>query len=376
MHADQIIDLKTVRLAWDKKTNDWKRSSTGDIEFAYIERPSGRLRYKTTRLADEPSAQAFVKELKADLGDHQKDLAVEPTFAEITEIYQKEKRLSKSFKYVISVPIAMFGDRRLSSITAPEILAYKAKRRETVGDGRIRNEVGYIKTIRQFAVDHEFIPFEKVARLSKIERPQEEDQPERVALTAAESNRLWDIVTAYKHGNAKHVERLSRAARWGAIAIDTGARKMAICTLRWSTQIDFANDLIHFDKCDEKIPKNKKRGKSPMSPRLKALLQRAYAERTSDYVLDSKADIENMWASAIRDTEFEHVHPHLLRHSFITNMILNGTDVYIVAKIVGDNPLTIIKRYEHILPESVRDKVKWSDGQKAAEPLLKLVAAE
>ena len=163
MHADQIIDLKTVRLAWDKKTNDWKRSSTGDIEFAYIERPSGRLRYKTTRLADEPSAQAFVKELKADLGDHQKDLAVEPTFAEITEIYQKEKRLSKSFKYVISVPIAMFGDRRLSSITAPEILAYKAKRRETVGDGRIRNEVGYIKTIRQFAVDHEFIPFEKVA---------------------------------------------------------------------------------------------------------------------------------------------------------------------------------------------------------------------
>ena len=113
-----------------------------------------------------------------------------------------------------------------------------------------------------------------------------------------------------------------------------------------------------------------------MSPRLKALLHRAYAERTSDYVLDSKADIENMWASAIRGTEFEHVHPHLLRHSFITNMILNGTDVYIVAKIVGDNPLTIIKRYEHILLESARDKVKWSDGQKAAEPLLKLVAAE
>ena len=200
------------------------------------ERPSGRLRYKTTRLADEPSAQAFVKELKADLGDHQKDLAIEPTFAEIAEIYQKEKRLSKSFKYVISEPIKTFGDRRLSSITAPEILAYKAKRRETVGDGHIRNEVGYIKTIRQFAVDHEFIPFEKVQRLSKIERPQEEDQPERVAVTAAESNRLWDIITAYKHGNAKHVERLSRAARWGAIAIDTGARKMAICTLRWSTR--------------------------------------------------------------------------------------------------------------------------------------------
>jgi integrase len=370
MHA--TIDLKTVRLAWDKKTNDWKRSSTGDIEFVYVERPSGRLRYKTTRLAGEPDAQAFVRALKADLGDHQAAQTIEPTFREVAEIYQRDKRLSPSFKYVISVPIAKFGDRRLSSISAPEILAYKAERRQTVGDGRIRNEIGYIKTIRQWAVDHDFIAADK--KLSKIERPQEEEQPERIALTADESNALWDVVTAYKHGNARRVERLSRAARWGAIAIDTGARKMAICTLRWSTQIDFANDLIHFDKCDEKIPKNKKRGKSPMSPRLKALLLRAYAERTSDTVLDSKSDIEGMWASA-RGTEFAHVNPHLLRHSFITNMILNGTDVYIVAKIVGDNPLTIIKRYEHILPESVRDKIRWSASQQAIKPLLELAAA-
>ena len=370
---DTTIDLKTVRLAWDKKTNDWKRSSTGDIEFAYIERPSGRLRYKTTRLAGEPDAQAFVRALKADLGDCQAVQTTEPTFREVAEIYQRDKRLSPGFKYVIKAPLDKFGDRRLSSISAPEILAFKAERRLNVGDGSIRSEIGYIRTIRAWAVDHEFIPADK--KLSKIERPQEAALPERIALTADETDRLWDKVTAYRHPQYRRVERLSRAARWGAIAIDTGARKMAICTLRWSTQIDFANDVIHFDKCDEKIPKNKKRGKSPMSPRLKALLLRAYKERTSDYVLDSKFDIEDTWASA-RGEEFAHVNPHLLRHSFITNMILNGTDVYIVAKIVGDNPLTIIKRYEHILPESVREKVKWSDGQKAAEPVLKLVAAE
>ena len=203
---DTTIDLKTVRLAWDKKTNDWKRSSTGDIEFVYVERPSGRLRYKTTRLAHEPDAQAFVRALKADLGDHQAAQTIEPTFREVAEIYQKEKRLSPSFKRVISVPLSHFGDRRLSSITAPEILAYKAERRRTVSDGSIRNEIGYIKTIRSWAVDHEFISADR--KLSKIERPQEEAQPERIALTADESNRLWDKVTAYKHPQPRRVERL------------------------------------------------------------------------------------------------------------------------------------------------------------------------
>jgi integrase len=374
LKSDQTIDPHTVKLAWDKAANDWRRSKlTGNIDYACITRPDGRKNYWTTGCADEPNAAAFVRALKADLLEHLVDKHVEPTFAEIAEIYAREKRLNGSFKYVIGMPLKTFGDRRLSSISAPEILAYKATRRATVGDGRIRNEVGYIKTIRQFAVDHEFIPYEKAVRLSKIERPKEEAQPERVALTADETDALWLMVTAYRHGNARHATRLSRAARWGAIAIDTGARKMAICTLRWA-QVDFANELIRFDKCEEKIPANKKRGVSPMSPRLKAFLIRARAEATGPYVLDSPADIEGMWSSAVRGSEFERVHPHLLRHTFITQMILNGTDVYIVGKMVGDNPLTLIKRYEHILPDSVRSRVKWNDSQKGAP--LRLVAAE
>jgi hypothetical protein len=98
--TEQTIDLQTLRLAWDDRSNDHRRNTTGKIEYCFIERPSGRVRYKSTGYRDEPSAQAFVKALKGDLAEHQHGQADEPTFAEVLDLYVRSKRgKENSFAY-------------------------------------------------------------------------------------------------------------------------------------------------------------------------------------------------------------------------------------------------------------------------------------
>jgi integrase len=266
----------------------------------------------------------------------------------------------------------VWGDRKLSSITKRDLIDYESERRRKVGDGAIRNELGALQTLRKFPIDANLVPFDKVARLIKIERPAQEQQSNRAALTEDETDQLWDIFTGYAPGGHDS-KRLSRLARFGAIAIDTGSRKEAVCELKWK-QVDLVNKLIHFDEPGYKLPKNKLRGKAPMTPRLEQLLLRARAEAQTEFVLDNGGSIDWTWATCLdRCPAFKDVFPHLLRHSFITQMIARGNNLYFVGKIVGDSPTTM-KRYEHLQPGFIRDQMIWGAAQKQVATLK--IAAE
>jgi integrase len=375
------IDLKTIKLAIDKRTGDYRRNTTGKIEYTFIERPSGRKRYGSTDCESVEDAQTFLRGLKGDLHEHQSKRD-EATIAEAADLYVKDKNGQTSYKFHIMPVLRAFGDRRFSSLTAPELIEYKAERRKTNSEGSIRNEIGALKTIRAWAIANGLIPREKVALLVDIKRPAEEKVSKRGALSDAECDRLWTILTTYVPYSTDP-KRLSRVARAGAIAIDTGARREAIETLKWA-QVDFENKLIHFDEhLDRPMPKNKKRGKAPMSVRLEALLRRAEAEKTGPWVLDIPGEVDETFKTAIRGTEFAkdarlaagkfEVTFHIFRHSFITNAIKRGNNIVFVAKIVGDTVQMLMDRYAHLQPGFVRDQVIWADSQRAA---VRLVAAE
>jgi integrase len=366
------INPKTIKLAWDKKANDYRRNSTGKIEYVCQDRePPCRLRYFSTDCDRVEDAQTFVRGLKADLLDHE-GKNVEPTIGEIADLYLKDRPTMRQGEIKVRRIVAAFGDRRFTSLTSVDLIEYKAVRRKApVNDTTLRNELSLLKTIRTFAckLRPAIIPRDKVGDLVDIDLPPTA-KTNRRALTPDEIERVRDLFLSYDpyahaRPEGKEPTRLSRLARFGAIAIDTGARKAAIETLKWS-QVNFDAKLIEFDACDEAVPFNKRRAKCPMSERLEALLLQAKAEARSEWVLDGPGTIERTFKAAIKGTEFEgRLHAHLFRHSFITHMLLNGNPVALVSQMVADGPQTLA-RYTHVTTEYARDNVVWGKRRDAA----------
>jgi integrase len=364
------IDPKSIKLWWNKKTNDWHRNTTGKIELTCKDRaPPHHHRAFSTGCERFEDAQAVVRKAKADLLEHEgKD--IEPTIGEIADLYLKDRPTMRQGEIKVRRIVNAFGDRRFTSLTSVDLIEYKAARRKAVNDTTLRNELSLLKTIRTFAckLRPAIIPRDKVGDLVDIDLPPTA-KTNRRALTPDEIERVRDLFLSYDpyahvRPEGKEPARLSRLARFGAIAIDTGARKAAIETLKWS-QVNFDAKLIEFDACDEAVPFNKRRAKCPMSERLEALLLQAKAEARSEWVLDGPGTIERTFKAAIKGTEFEgRLHAHLFRHSFITHMLLNGNPVALVSQMVADGPQTLA-RYTHVTTEYARDNVVWGKRRDA-----------
>lgn len=129
-------------------------------------------------------------------------------------------------------------------------------------------------------------------------------------------------------GEAK---RLMQAARdphvelFIVLAIATGARHTAILDLTWA-RVDFERGLIQYDETLPPDPMNrswrKGRATVPMSALTRAALERAYAGRRTDYVIEHGGrrlkSIREGFANAVARAGLSEVTPHTLRHSVST----------------------------------------------------------
>jgi integrase len=239
----------------------------------------------------------------------------------------------------------MFGSKNLTHINSVNLSRYRRERRENISDGSLRRELGALKAC---------LAWGRRQRLHAVDLPEIELPPEGAprtrVLTLAEEAEVRAIAL-----NTSGV-RLSRLARFTAIGLDCGARKAAIETLEWR-QVDMVKGFIDFD-LPGRAKSVKRRAKAPVPPRLKPLLLRAWDERDGPYVLDHAGDIRKPWATAFRGTAHANLHPHDLRRTFITLAIEAGVNIEAVARIVGDNPATLRKHYQHHQPQWMQDEMQ------------------
>jgi integrase len=222
-----------------------------------------------------------------------------------------------------------FGKMALAEISPYDVERYKEKRRKTVSGPGINRELAVLKSMLNRAGDWGFAKLSEnpVSKVSYFP----ERHVERI-LTDEEAARL--------------VAACGQAVRPVVVtALNTGMRRGEILDLRWEN-VDFERRFIRVERS-----KNGRSRKVPMNSRLAAELRRLRSNGTP-YVFTQRAgerlkSIVTAFKTACRHAAIGHVRFHDLRHTFATNLVMNGVDLVTVKEILGHSDISMTVRYSH-----------------------------
>lgn len=207
-------------------------------------------------------------------------------------------------------------------------------------------------------------------------------QKERRVLTLNEQ----EILLKYSKGALRDLVEVS---------LSTGMRTGEIRALEWS-DIDFENKVIHITgtlaelggKVFKETPKTKTSARDiPMLENVEKIFMRIKEEQEIKKAklgdkYQSKEGLENLVFRSRRGTpvsnscyvrminrtvdkinndgiEFEHVHPHTLRHTFATRCIESGIPPQVLKTILGHSSLAMtMDLYAHVLPDTKAEEMK------------------
>jgi integrase len=260
-----------------------------------------------------------------------------------------------------------FGHLTVAGLTDDVVEDYVDKREEgEIGrpavPGTVRTELSYIVSMLNWCSHPKRKPpLLKRSDVPLIDLPPASEARDRW-LRLPEIQAVLDAAGELRDG-----ERLSKGERFLWLALETCARKTAIQELQWN-RVDFETKVIDYNVPGRKRTK-KKRAVVPISDALLPVLQRAYEERESDFVIDQTADIwRNVKAIAARAV-VEGVSPHVLRHTGATHMARRGIPLWQIAGVLGNSLAMVEKVYAKHCPDGLVNAVNAiSNGQlEAAE---------
>ncbi|SFI05048.1 tyrosine-type recombinase/integrase [Methylobacterium brachiatum] len=248
--------------------------------------------------------------------------------------------------------IAGFGDLAVADIGQAHLDKYVRDRSAgRIGTpaklSTIWNEVGKLKAAINFAIKRKKLPASARPELDNIAPPEARERWLRVE----EVNKILAKAAERRRGN-----RLSRVERFLHIAIETAARRAVIERLQWD-QVDLEAGVIHYHRYGD-LRSKKKRPSVPISNALRPVLERAYKERISDYVLDHPGEIYKPVLGVAKAAGVKGVYPHIFRHTSATWMARRGVPLWKIAGILGNSVQVVERVYAKHSPDGLADAVE------------------
>jgi len=345
----------------------------------------GRQIRKSTEKEDKKLAIRIFDKLKGELAEDKwfESLAGEKiTFSEMLDKYmaeysainkaprshERDKGLRKHLEPV-------FGNIVLTDITPRQINDYKVRRRQ---EGASPRTVNYELIMMGHAFNLALREWEWVKEnpVSKVRKEKVNNFIERW-LTFEEEAKLVKA-------SPKWLQEII------VFAIHTGFRESEILDLTWK-QVDFNRRTITLyeqkNKSIDTLPVNqtalqvlKERYESTGGASLRVFLNECGKRIFAQNLIRS-------FHGAIKKAGIERLRFHDLRHTFATRLVQNGVDLYRVQKLGRWKTTSMIMRYAHHYPESLRPGIETMDRgfpenitnlsqspkSKGSRPLLRLV---
>ncbi|MGA2958561.1 MAG: site-specific integrase [Thermodesulfobacteriota bacterium] len=146
-------------------------------------------------------------------------------------------------------------------------------------------------------------------------------------------------------------------------AINTGLRQGEILDLKWP-QVDLSRKIFT-------ILEQKNHGKDTLplnKMALKVLRAKARYRSVSDQIFYNGnggridgGNLRRSFYSSVKQAKIGHFRFHDLRHTFATRLVQAGVDIYTVQKFGRWRNISMVMRYAHHYPESLRSGVEALD---------------
>lgn len=225
-----------------------------------------------------------------------------------------------------------FDNKNIHEITTWDIEKWKQKRKAEVKPSTVNRKLAVLKSFFSKAIEWgkcQGHPASKVKLLKGVTKRLRYLMPEEVQrLVSNCADFLKPIVT---------------------LAVHTGMRKSEILGLKWS-QINFEQGIITILES-----KNEERRDIPMDETIKSILKGI--EPNNDLVFPNKKGkrIDNVFLyrafnEALEKSEIGDFRIHDLRHTFASNLVMEGIDLNAVRELLGHKDLKMTLRYAHLAP--------------------------
>src|SRR5437870_3815314 len=258
-------------------------------------------------------------------------------FKDFAQMYlEREGALLKSIRTERNRVLAWareFGNRPLGQITRTEIEAWRREKMARCRPATINRDLSRLRRMFSLAVEWGLLE-ESPMKSMKFLR---ENNARTRYLSLEECQRL--IANCI----APHIRALV------GVALHSGMRLGEILNLRWY-DLDFASGFI--------LVRDSKNGESrhvPMDATLFALF-RAYPHRPStDLVFSSSSgghivDVRTGFQNACKRAGLIDLHFHDLRHTFASQFVMAGGNLFILKSVLGHKNITMTQRYAHLAP--------------------------
>jgi Site-specific recombinase XerD len=271
------------------------------------------------------------------------------TFSDLATKYDafvQNQRAYKTKKNFIDNLVREFGSIKLQNFSLSLLEAYQSRR---LAEGRKPATVNrYLATVKHMftkAADWEMIPEETFKRVRRVKLSPENNRRLRY-LSIEEASRLVNVAES-------HLKPIL------ITALNTGMRRGEILGLRWD-QVDLKHGFILLDKT-----KSGKRREIPINQTLLETFRMMIAVRRLDIpfvFFDSRSSkpflsVKRAFGTACRRANLFDFHFHDLRHTFASQLVMNGVDITTISKLLGHTSLTMTLRYSHLSPNHLRSAV-------------------
>ena len=333
-----------------------QRSDDGHwyVEFTY-KHPNGRKEVvkhnspvNTKRGAEQYEAQQRREMLERDSRPNEKPDCpsfkeyAESFMIEVARVENKPSEVASKERMLRNHLLPIFGRKRLDEITRDDIKTYRSRKLKAgLNPKTINNHVTVLCRILGEAVESGHISF--VPRVRRLKTP-----PSKFDfLMPEEAHRLVDAAEG----------------QWQVmilLALSTGLRQGELLALQW-VDINLKKRflMVRHNIFRGKVgsPKSNKERIVPLSvPTVEALLT---LERSANgYVfVDEKdnplTDNKCKWPlkRACVQASIRQVGWHVLRHTFASHLVQNGTSIMEVQKYLGHSDVRTTQRYAHLNPE-------------------------
>ena len=338
----------------------YKRGGSGIWHMSFMYR--GEQVRRSTETTDRKLAQRIYDKVKGEIAENhwfEKLPGEEKTFREMMEKYlnghsvrNKAPRSHIRDKSLAKHLLSSFEDFMLVDITPKLIAEYKTKRRE---EGASPRTVNYELALMGHAFNLGIKEWEwcKDNPVSKVSREKVNNYIERW-LNDEEEDKLLEV-------SCKWLREMI------LFAVYTGLRQGEELDLRWP-QVDLFRKTITIleqkNEGKDTLPLNNKAWEVLKSKAKVRHLNTDLVFCTSKGTRINARNLLRAFCAAIEKAGIKTLRWHDLRHTFATRLVQEGTDIYTVQKLGRWKDISIVKRYAHHSPESLRSGIEVLDKEK------------